>query len=121
MQAIRLTYRGEEYLIPANKAFAAGAAVEEIVSLSEIAGWGDKPRFFKIASAFGCLLRFAGCQVTDADVHQDMMDGLRKAASRGVTEDIPAAMAITALMSCLMGGAPPTDPGEDAPEKPTAS
>jgi hypothetical protein len=121
MQPIRLTYRGQEHLIPAHRAFAAGAAVEEIVSLAEIASWGDKPKFFKIAMAFGALLRFAGCEVSDAEVHADMMAGLRKAASAGVAEDIPAAIAINALMACLMGGAPPSEPGEDAPEKPTAS
>lgn len=121
MQPIRLNFRGQDYLIPASRAFEAGAAVEEIVSLAEIASWGARPRFFKIAAAFGSLLRFAGCQVTDAEVHADMMAGLRSAASAGVTEDIPAALAINALMACLMGGAPEAD-GEDAsPGKPTAS
>lgn len=121
MQPIRLTYKGQDFLIPADRAFKAGAAVEEIVSLAEIASWGDRPRFFKIAEAFGALLRFAGCKASDEEVHADMMAGLRNSAAAGVAEDIPAAIAINALMSCLMGGAPPSDPGEDAPGKPTAS
>lgn len=121
MQPIRLTFRGQEFLIPADRAFQAGAAVEDVVTLSEIAKWGDNPKFYKIAMAFGALLRFAGCRVSDEEVHADMMSGLRRAAEAGVAEEIPAAMAIRALMDCLMGGAPPAEPGEDAPEKPTAS
>lgn len=121
MQPIRLTFRGKDYLIPADRAFRAGAAVEEIVTLAEITSWGGKPKFFTIASAFGVLLRFAGCKVSDEDVYTDMMAGLRGGDAAGAAGDVAAVVAINALMNCLMGGAPPASPGEDAPGKPTAS
>ena len=63
MNSIRLSFRGQEFSIPANRAFEAGAAVEEIVTLSEIAQWGAAPKFFKLARAFGALLRLAGCKM----------------------------------------------------------
>lgn len=121
MQPIRLTFRGKDYEIPASRAFRAGAAVEEVVTLGEITSWGSKPRFFAIASAFGVLLRFAGCKVSDEEVHSDMMAGMRGGDDANATGDVAAVVAINALMNCLMGGAPPASPGEDAPEKPTAS
>lgn len=121
MKAIRLTFKDQEYLIPADRAFRAGAAVEDVVSLAEIASWGARPRFFKISEAYGTLLRFAGADVTDEEVHSEMMDGLSRAASAGVAQEIPAAMAINALMACLMGGAPVPQAEGDTPGKPTAS
>lgn len=121
MPAIRLTFKGQEYLIPADRAFRAGAQVEDVVSLAEIASWGARPRFFKIAEAYGTLLRFAGAEVTDEDVHAEMMAGLSRSAASGVAEEIPAALAINALMACLMGGAPMPEAEGDTPGKPTAS
>lgn len=121
MQPIRLRFRGKDYEIPASRAFRAGAAVEEVVTLGEITSWGGKPKFFTIASAFGVLLRFAGCKVSDEDVYTDMMEGLRSGTAESAAGDAAAVVAISALISCLMGGAPPATAGEDAPGKPTAS
>ncbi len=126
MKAIRLKFRGEEFLIPATQAFEIGAQVEDIVTLGEIASWGAKVPFFKVARCFGAMLRFAGCKATDAEVFQDMMDSIAKfgRANKGGAADVmdvPALAAVSALTSCLMGGAPLTEEAEETPEKPSAS
>jgi ABC-type dipeptide/oligopeptide/nickel transport system permease subunit len=83
MTAIKLTWKGKEYRIPADKAFAVGEQVEDVVSLAEIGSWGVKPRFFKIARAFAVMLRFAGCKVSDGEVHEEITGSLLRASKTG--------------------------------------
>jgi hypothetical protein len=108
MASIRLTFRGQDYVIPENRAFEAGEAVEEIVTLSELVGMRTRPRFHKLARCYGELLRYAGCRVTDREVHSEIMGGLKGREAKAEA----AAAALNALIEVLMDGAP-DDGGED--------
>lgn len=127
MKSIRLNWRGQDHVIPANRAFEAGAEIEEIVTLGEIGAWGQKVPFFKVARCYATLLRFAGATVTDEEVFGDIMAGLNtagRARAKGQAvegKQIAAMAAVNALAACLMNGAPEPDEDADAPEKPTAS
>lgn len=126
MPAIRMKFRGADYVIPANRAFEIGAEVEEIVTLGEIGTWGNRVPFFKVARCYGAMLRFAGAKVTDGEVHGEIMGNLAAAgkarADDGTTgAEIAAMAAVSALVTLLMGGAPQADEEEPASEKPPAS
>lgn len=118
MRGIKIPFRGEEYFIPASKAFELGERVEDIVTLTELGSWGARPKFFKLARCFGEMLRFAGCKVSDTDVHADMMGQIKALGAGGETsaKSIIAAQAIGALIAILMDGAPDDDE-EAAPGK----
>jgi len=124
MPDIVLNWRGETYRIPESRAFEAGAAVEEIVTLQELQGYQSRPRFFTIARAMGCLLRFAGCKVSDRDVKAEIDACILRAAKDGVTaeeaKEYFVAQAFAQLAAVLFDGAP--DDGEsDAPGETSAS
>lgn len=108
---IAVEFKGVVYEIPDSRAFEAGEAVEDIVTLPEIAAWGENPKFFKLSRCFGALLRFAGCKVSDKEVHSEMMAQVKRAGDGG--EELLAAQAVSALVAVLMDGAPEDD-GEDA-------
>jgi hypothetical protein len=124
MPDIVLKWQGREYRIPEARAFEAGAALEEVVTLAQVQSWATNPRFFVIAKATGLLLRFAGCKVSDAEVKQEIDRSIAKAAAQGVTEDdakeLFAIRAMQQLVAVLFDGAPDGEDGE-APEKPSAS
>lgn len=103
MADIVLKWKGAEFRIPDKRAFEIGEQVEDIVTLTEIASWGTSPKFFKIAKCFGAMLRFAGCRVSDAEVHKEMMAGVKAGT---MAEDLVAAQAIAGLIAVLMDGAP---------------
>jgi hypothetical protein len=106
VSAILLRWKGADYRIPAEKAFAVGEQVEDVVSLAEIGGWGAKPKFFKIARAYAVMLRFAGCKVSDADVHAEITVSLLNAAKGGAdnAEELFAIAAIRQLSAVLTMG-----------------
>lgn len=114
MAEIKITFRGEDYIIPENRAFEVGERVEEIVSLVEVFSWAQKPKFFKMARCVGEMLRACGARVTDKEVHQQMM-----ADFQGAKADTYFA-ALASLVAVLMDGAPAAS-GGDAPEKTDAS
>ncbi len=117
MSEIRLVWKGEEIVIPEDRAFAIGEQVEEIVTLAEIATWTTNPRMFKLARAFATMLRFAGKRVSDRQVHDAIMgrdSDKEDAASQ-------AAAAMTGLVEVLMGGAPPASGEAKKPGKASAS
>lgn len=113
MAAIPLQFRGQDYLLPEERAFAIGEEIEDIVTLQEIAAWGAKPKFHKMARCYGVLLRAAGCRVDDRDVFSDMMAELKEGGS------VVAVVAINGLLSVLMDGAPEASDGDE--KKPVAS
>ena len=125
MPDIVLAWRGKEYRIPENRAFEAGAALEEIVTLASINSWAANPRFFVIAKATGLLLRFAGCKVSDAEVKQEIDRSIARAAAKGVNEDDAKAMfffrAVEQLSAVLFDGAIDGDDEDPAPGKKPAS
>lgn len=124
MTAITLQFKGATFTVPAEKAFALGAAVEEIVTFVELASWGAKPRFFKIAMAYGAMLRFAGAKVSDAEVKAEIDASISRAQVDGIAEDVVrdlfAMQAVEQLQAVLFDGAPGGE-GGDLPEKTTAS
>ena len=116
MASITLTWKGKTYTIPEKKAFEVGDQIEDILTLSELAAMAERPKFHKLARCFAVMLRFAGCRVSDMEVHSQMMTQIKN----GAQEDLVAANAVAALMAVLMDGAP-EDGGGGSPEKPDAS
>ena len=125
MKQINLVFRGETFTVPESRAFDLGAAVEEVVTLAEMQTWGRHPRYFKIARAFGVMLRFAGCKVSDAEVKAEIDASIAAAVdgedvSVDAVKEIFAVQAIAQLQDVLFDGAPTTG-GDAAPEKTIAS
>lgn len=115
MRDIRITWKGKPLTIPASRAFEVGEAVEDIITLREIATWGDRPKFFKMARAYAAILRVAGVIVTPEAVHAEIM----RTVPAGQENFAMAGLA--ALAEILMGDAPVLAAADDAAEKPTAS
>lgn len=124
MADIVLKWRGEEYRIPDSRAFEAGAAVEEVVTLADLQTFGQRPKFFMIAKAMGALLRFAGVKVSDAEVKREIDASIIRAAKAGADAEAAkeafAVNAISQLMQVLFEGAPSEDDGH-APGETSAS
>lgn len=124
MGDIVLTFRGETYRVPETKAFELGAEVEEVVTLSEIATWGQNPKFFKIARACGVMLRFAGARVSDTEVKDEIDASIARAVAGGagadVAKDLFAVVAVQQLQAVLFKDAPQSGDSA-APGKTTAS
>lgn len=116
MADIRITFKGVEYTIPENRAFAVGELVEGIATLAEVFSWASTPRYFKMARCLGAMLRFAGATVTDEQVHSELMALLKQHQSEELIGSIYM------LVSVLMMGAPEASGSSDGePEKPAAS
>lgn len=122
MADIVLTWQGAEYRIPDSRAFEIGEKVEEIVTIADMPALLHKPKFHIIARCHGAMLRFAGCKVSDREVHRAMMDHVRSGApGAGRLAAIEAMMAIAEV---LMDGAPTggkSDEEDGASEKDEAS
>lgn len=83
MRDIVLNYRGQDYRVPANRAFQLGERVEDIVRVDEVATFRARPKFFKMSRAYGEMLRFAGCRISDEEIHADLMRDLMTPGSVG--------------------------------------
>jgi hypothetical protein len=116
MADIVLKWKGQEIRIPDSRAFEAGAALEDVVTLSELQAYTTRPKFFTIAKAMGCLLRFAGVKVSDREVKAEIDASILRAAEAGVNADdakeVFAVQAIGQLVAVLFDGAPPAGEGE---------
>lgn len=115
MAAIRMNFRGGEYIIPENRAFEVGGDIEEVATLFEIIGWMKTPRFHKMARCLGIMLRAAGCNVDDRDVHSELMASV---TSSGSNDYMTAAL--FGLVNLMMDGAPKAE-GNPQGGKVTAS
>lgn len=124
MANITLSFKGETFTIPETRAFEAGAAVEEVVTLAEMAQWGTAPKFFKLARAFGALLRFAGARVSDTEVKAEIDASIMRAVDAGLqpgeANEMFAVSAMSQLQAVLFTGAP-EEGGTSAPGKTSAS
>lgn len=120
MADIVLTFRGQEYRVPDSEAFRLGEQIEDIITIGDMPRLFKNPRYFMISRCFGVMLRFAGCVVSDREVHRDMMASV-KSGGPG-SGRVAALEALLAIGAVLMDGAPEPD-GEagDSPEKPVAS
>lgn len=125
MSTITLSFKGETWIIPEARAFEAGAAVEEVVTLAEMAQWGSAPKFFKLARAFGALLRFAGARVSDTEVKAEIDASIMRAVETGVNpgdaNEMFAVSAMAQLQAVLFGDAPAASGGDTPPGKISAS
>lgn len=120
MADIVLIFRGEEYRIPDDKAFEVGGRVEEIVTIADLGLLAANPKFNVLARAMGVMLRFAGCKVSDREVHREMMRQI-KSGKPGAGREA-ALDAVFQLGAVLMDGAPTDGDGDGAaPEKDAAS
>lgn len=124
MTSITLSFKGQTYTIPESRAFEAGAAVEEVVTLAEMSQWGNAPKFFKLARAFGALLRFAGARVSDTEVKAEIDASIMRAVEAGVDQgaanELFAVQAMAQLQAVLFTDAP-AEGGDAAPGKTSAS
>ena len=111
MAALRMLFRGTEYVIPENRAFEVGAEVEDVALFFEIMGWLKAPHFHKMSRCLGVLLRAAGCDVDDQGVYKELMASVRSAGSNAYFTT-----ALFGLVTLLMDGAPAGD-GDAEPEK----
>lgn len=119
MADIVLSFRGETYRVPDHRAFELGELVEDVVTLGQIPDLLANPKFFRIARCYGVMLRFAGCKVSDREVHEEMMAKL-KSGEPGAGR-MAAIEGLMAIGSVLMDGAPPSDGEGEAPGKTEAS
>lgn len=117
---IVLKWKGAEYRIPDTRAFEAGAALEEVVTLADLQAFAGRPKFFTIAKAMGCLLRFAGVKVSDAEVKREIDASILQAAKAGVNaedaKEVFAVSAIQQLVAVLFEGANTEEAGEPVGE-----
>lgn len=117
MAEIKITWAGAEYVIPANRAFQIGERIEDIATLGEILNWRQSPKFIKMARCIGEMLRFAGCKVSDIEIHTKLVQSMGKDDDGELF-----AASLLALFSLLMGDAPSGGEGKGDPEgKPNAS
>jgi len=123
MPDIVLKWKGEDVRIPESRAFQAGAALEEVVTLAELQSFATKPKFFTIAMAMGVLLRFAGVKVSDVEVKREIDASIMRAANGGDSDQVKEIFAVNAmqqLVAVLFDGS--TDGGGgDAPGETFAS
>jgi len=91
---VTFEWDGKPYTIPANKLLGAIARVENVVTIGELLETQTTRGTVKmavLARAFGELLRYAGCKVTDDEVYLGMFGGNSGAAQA-------ALMAVIGLM-----------------------
>jgi hypothetical protein len=102
---IKLTWKGTEYVIPSHHVMKALGRIEDHITLAELMqGMNDrKPKFSKIASAYGSVLRFCGCQVEDEEIYHGMLHGVSEEDETAVPL---IAQALMGLLSMMM---PPRD------------
>lgn len=120
MADIRMTFKGQEWVIPARKAFRVCEDVEDIASITEVTGWYAKPRFAKLARCCGVLLRAAGAEFSDEEVKGQLLADYAQGRPQAVFH------AVMALQSVIFDGMPEDmKPGKadiaEPPGKPDAS
>lgn len=88
----------KEYKIPSNKIMMAIAAIEQHITLAELGSIISTKHMpvAKVACAYGALLRYAGCQVTDEEVYGDLFSKTNSGLDTGAMVGI--VMGLLALM-----------------------
>jgi hypothetical protein len=89
-----LWWKGEAFVVPATRMLGAIAVIEEHITFIEmVAASQGKPPLVKISRAFGALLRYAGCKVSDEEVYRGLFD-----AESNVMERIETAVTAFLLL-----------------------
>jgi len=108
-KVIGLEYDGKEYTINENEVFTVCDAIEDVLTLGEMAEMmqdSRKIRFAKLASAYAALLREAGAPVDAQKMHREFRQSLTGNAANGVAK---AQEALAGLVNILMDGAEPSE------------
>lgn len=109
LEPIKIAWEGKEYVIPDDRVMLAIAKVEEIVTLPELGDMLEtgKVQFSRVAMAYGAILRYAGAQITDRDVHAGLFNRPGKPAETLATVSILLALLLPPDFVNLGGKAPP--------------
>lgn len=105
MKVITLEYAGKEYTINEDEVFLACDAVEDVLTLGEMAEMMQDARrikFSKLADAYAALLQEAGASVNRKQIHKQFRAALSKGADGGL---MAAREALAQLINVLMDGA----------------
>ena len=108
-KVIGVEYGGKEYTINENEVFSVCDAIEDVLTLGEMAEMmqdSRKIRFAKLAAAYAALLREAGASVDAKKVHKEFRQSLTGNAVDGVAK---AQEALAGLVNILMDGAEPAE------------
>ena len=68
---IKLSWKGEEFTIPAKRVMGAIARIEDVITLVELQRFhaSGAPPLSKLCMAYGAVLRYAGVRVDDDEVY----------------------------------------------------
>lgn len=74
---IKLGWNGRNFVIAANRVMGALARVEDVVTLHELQAFAARKTapMAKLAMAYGTVLRYAGCTVSDDEVYRSIVRG----------------------------------------------
>jgi hypothetical protein len=110
---ISVEYDGKEYTINENEVFSVCDAIEDVLTLGEMAEMmkdSRKIRFARLAAAYAVLLREVGAPVDTKKIHSEFRSALTSDARNGV---IKAQEALAGLINILMDGADPSEEDKD--------
>lgn len=111
---ISVEYDDKEYTINENEVFTVCDAIEDVLTLGEMAQMmqdSRKIRFAKLAEAYAALLREVGAPVNAQKIHGEFRSALTGDAKGGV---IKAQEALAGLINILMDGAEPSKEDKDS-------
>lgn len=76
-EEVSFEWNGRKYSIPPDRILQCIAKVEDVITLVELHRFTEKTTvpYAKLAMAYGMILRHAGAQVEDAEVHEAMFKG----------------------------------------------
>lgn len=120
MEAFTIKWQGQEATVKADQAFELADAIEQHVTVGELAVMRSVPgriQYVKLSKAYAAMLMACGIPAKAKDVHGEFTKVLRSA-----TADDRLGMAIEALdwlLMVLMDGAPEPEP-DDKPVKDAA-
>lgn len=124
---VTLTWRGQDYTVPANRQMALIAKIEDALSgesgeqAISVLFRRQGPPHTRLAAAFGAALRHAGAKVSDAEIYLSIQTDMISKSRGEQTAAIQAC--IFALLSII---SPPAvahlkgaEPATESPEKKT--
>lgn len=108
-RAVEIEWNGETYFIPESETFQVAEQIEEIIDLADYEQLQHKPKLTKIAKCYGIMLRHAGADVTDAQLHQEILRG----AVTGEQKAEQVLVAMSLITHFLTAGMPLEAMGEE--------
>lgn len=108
---VTLGWQGQEYIVPADRVMMLVCKIEDALSgpngeqALTVLMRRQGPPHGRLAAAYGAALRFAGCDVSDADVYLSMQKDLSGGGADAVAAIQSAVIALIAIISPPMGSA----------------